>query len=136
MAHLAAFNDLIFLRELNNYPHDVIRAAETKSMLRHLWYFSERLVVSAFFDDRVSNKTIELMAKNLQRNPTTTNLARLNEKDFDCTLGLENYVTIRSMCFFDLIEANGQKKSKIIPVSTSINLPDRQKLYRNEINCA
>ena len=30
------------------------------------------------------------MAKNLQRNPTTTNLARLNEKDFDCTLGLEN----------------------------------------------
>ena len=100
-------------------------------MLRHLWYFSERLVVSAFFDDRVSNKTIELMAKNLQRNPTTTNLARLNEKDFDCTLGLENYVTRRSMCFFDLIEANGQKKSKIIPVSTSINLPDRQKLYRN-----
>ena len=136
MAHLAAFNDLIFLRELNHYPHDVIRAAETKSMLRHLWYFSERLVVSAFFDDRVSNKTIELMAKNLQRNPTTTNLARLNEKDFDCTLGLENYVTRRSMCFFDLIEANGQKKSKIIPVSTSINLPDRQKLYRNEINCA
>ena len=105
-------------------------------MLRHLWYFSERLVVSAFFDDRVSNKTIELMAKNLQRNPTTTNLARLNEKDFDCTLGLENYVSRRSMCFFDLIEANGQKKSKIIPVSTSINLPDRQKLYRNEINCA
>ena len=52
------------------------------------------------------------MAKNLQRNPTTTNLARLNGKDFDCTLGLENYVTRRSMCFFDLIEANGQKKAK------------------------
>ena len=97
---------------MNHYLHDVIRAAETKSMLRHLWYFSERLVVSAFFDDRVSNKTIELMAQNLQRNPTTTNLAKLNEKDFDCTLGLENYVTRRSMCFFDLIEANGQKKAK------------------------
>ena len=81
-------------------------------MLRHLWYFSERLVASAFFDDRVSNKTKESMAKNLQRNPTTTNLARLNGKDFDCTLGLENYVTRRSMCFFDLIEANGQKKAK------------------------
>ena len=81
-------------------------------MLRHLWYFSERLVVSAFFDDRVSNKIIEFMAKNFQRNPTTTNLARLNEKDFDCTLGLENYVTRRSMCFFDLIEANGQKKAQ------------------------
>ena len=52
------------------------------------------------------------MAKNLQRNPTTTNLARLNGKDFDCTLGLENYVTRRSMCFFDLIEANEQKKAK------------------------
>ena len=97
---------------MNHYSHDVIRAAETKSMLRHLWYFSERLVVSAFFDDGVSNKTIELMAKNLQRNPRTTNLARLNEKDFDCTLGLENYVTRRSMYFFDLIEANGQKKAK------------------------
>ena len=48
---------------MNHYPHDVIRAAETKSMFRHLWYFSERLVVSAFFDDRGSNKTIELMAK-------------------------------------------------------------------------
>ena len=97
---------------MNHYPHDVIRAAETKSMLRHLWYFSERLVASAFFDDRVSNKTIESMAKNLQRNPTTTNLARLNGKDFDCTLGLVNYVTRRSMCFFDLIEAKGQKKAK------------------------
>ena len=73
------------------------------------------------------------MAKNLLRNPTTTNLARLNGKDFDCTLGLENYVTRRSMCFFDLSEANGQK-SKIIPVSTSTNLDDSQKLYRNEIN--
>ena len=52
------------------------------------------------------------MAKNLQRNPTTTNLARLNGKDFECTLGLENYVTRRSMCFFDLIETNGQKKAK------------------------
>ena len=121
---------------MNHYPHNVIRAAGTKSMLCHLWYFLERLVASAFFDDRVSNKTIESMAKNLQRNPTTTNLARLNGKDFDCTLGLENYITRRSMCFFDQIKANGQKKSKIIPVSTPIHLPDRQKLYRNEINCA
>ena len=39
---------------MNHYPHDVIRAAGTKSMLRHLWYVSERLVASAFFDDRVS----------------------------------------------------------------------------------
>ena len=121
---------------MNHYPRNVIRAAGTKSMFRHLWYFSERLVALAFFDDRVSNKTKESMAKNLQRNPTTTNLARLNGNDFDCTLGLENYVTRRSMCFFDLIEVNGQKKSKIIPVSTSINLADRQKLCRNEINCA
>ena len=110
LAHLAAFNDLIFLREMNDYPHDVIRAAGTKSKLRHLWYFLKRLVASAFFDDRVSNKTKESMAKNLQRNRTTTNLTRLNGKDFDCTLGLENYVTRRSMCFFDQIEANGQNK--------------------------
>ena len=89
LAHLAAFNDLIFLRKMNHCPHEAIRAAGTKSMLRHLWYFSERLVASAFFDDRVSNKTKESMAKNLQRNPTTTNLARLNGKDFDCTLGLK-----------------------------------------------
>ena len=112
MAHLAAFNDLTFLRQMNNYPHGVIRAAGTKSMLRHLWYFSERLIALAFFDDRVTNKTKESMVKNLQRNPTITNLARLNGKDFDCTLGLENYVTRRSMCFFDLIEANGQNKAK------------------------
>ena len=51
------------------------------------------------------------MAKNLQRNPTTTNLASLNGKDFDCTQGLENYVTGQSMCFFDLIEVNGQKEN-------------------------
>ena len=110
LAHLAAFNDLIFLREMDHYPLDVICAAGTKSILCHLWSFSERLVALAFFDDRVSNKTKESMAKNLQRNPTTTNLARLNGKDFDCTLGLENYVTRRSMCCFDLIKANGQKK--------------------------
>ena len=119
---------------MNHYPPDVIRDAGTKSMLRHLWYFSEGLVASAFFDDRVSSKTKESMARNLQRIPTTTNLARLNGKDFDCTLRLENYIMRRSMCFFDLIEVNGQKKSKIIPVSTSINLADRQKLFRNDIN--
>ena len=79
-------------------------------MLRHLWYFSERLVASAFFDDRVSNKTKELIVKNLQRNPTTTNLARLKGKNFDFTLGLENYVTRRSMCFVDLIKADRQNK--------------------------
>ena len=81
-------------------------------MLPDLWYFSERLIASAFFDDRFSKKIKESMVKNLQRNPTTTNLARLNGKHFDCTLGLENYVTIRSMCFFDLIEANGQNVAK------------------------
>ena len=112
MAHLAAFNDLTFLRQMNNYPHGVIRAAGTKSMLRHLWYFLERLIALAFFDDRITNKTKESMVNNLLRNPTTTNLARLNGKDFDCTLGLENYVTRRSMYFFDLIEANGQNKAK------------------------
>ena len=74
---------------MNHCPHDAIRAAGTKSMLRHLWYFLVRLVASAFFNDRVSNKTKESMAKNLQRNPTTTNLAKLNGKDFDCTLGLK-----------------------------------------------
>ena len=110
LAHLSAFNDLLFPREMNHYSHDVLRAAGTKSMLRHLWSFSERLAASAFFDDRDSNKTKESMNKNLQRNPTTINLARLNGKDFDCTLVLENYVTRRSVCFFDLIEANGQKK--------------------------
>ena len=96
---------------MNDYPHDVMRAAETKSMLRHLWYFSERLVTLAFFNVRVTNKTKESMVKNLQ-NPTTTNLTKLNGKDFDCTVGLENCVTRMSMCFFDLIEANGQNKAK------------------------
>ena len=42
---------------MNHYSQDVIRAAGTESMLRHLWYFSERLVASAFFDNRVSNNT-------------------------------------------------------------------------------
>ena len=97
---------------MNHYPQDLIRAAGTKLMLRHLRYFSERLVASAFFDDGVSNKTKESLAKNLQRNPTTTKLARMNGKDFDCTMRLENYVTRRSTCFFDLIEAKGQKKAK------------------------
>ena len=122
---------------MNHYTHDVIRAAGTNSMLSHLWYFSERLVASAFFDDRVSNKTKESMAKNLQRNRTTTNLARLNGKDFHCTVGLENYVTRRSMCFFDLIEANGQKKAKsFLSQSPSTWLTDKNLLHRNEINCA
>ena len=110
LAHLAAFNDLIFVRKMNHYPYDVIRAAGNKSTLRHLWYFSQRLVASPFFGDRVSNKTKESMAKNLQRNPTTTNLLRLNGRDFDCRLGLESYVTRRSMCFFGLIEAKDKKK--------------------------
>ena len=99
MAHLAAFNDFTLLRQMNNYPHNVIRAAGTKSMLRHLCYFSEQLVALAFFDDRVTNKTKESMVKNLQRNPTTTNLAKLNGKDFDCTLGLE-ITLLEGQCAF------------------------------------
>ena len=52
------------------------------------------------------------MVKNLKRNATTTNLAKLNRKDFNCKLGLENYIARRSMSFFYLIEANGQNKAK------------------------
>ena len=65
--HLAAINDLTFLRQMNNYPHGVIRAAGTKSMLRHLRYFSERLIALAFFDDRVTNKTKQSMVKKAKK---------------------------------------------------------------------
>ena len=34
LAHLTAFNDLIFFRKMNHYPYDVIRTAGNNSMLR------------------------------------------------------------------------------------------------------
>ena len=60
------------------------------------------------FQIKLKSQWLKICKENQQ--PQT--LARLSGKDFDCTLGLENYVTRRSMCFFDLIEANGQKKAK------------------------
>ena len=44
------------------------------------------------------------------------------------------YEAVNVLFWFDWSKRT--KKSKIIPVSTSINVVDWQKLYRNEINCA
>src|ERR1700759_1077774 len=52
------------------------------------------------------------MVNNLSRAPKKISLKRLEKKTFDCHAPLSDYVTGRSMLFFDLLSTNGQEKAK------------------------
>ena|SRR6218665_478479 len=46
----APLNDTRLLAQIETYPNYLIRDAEAKALLRHLWHFSEHLVVLPLFD--------------------------------------------------------------------------------------
>ena len=55
--------DLALLKDLVAYPDEEIAKFTSKSLGRHLWYLSERLVALVFFDDSLSLDTKRDMVK-------------------------------------------------------------------------
>jgi hypothetical protein len=112
LAQRAPLNNLTLLNLLNEYPDRCVSDKASAALRRHLWYFSEHLVLLALFDERVDTVTKEAMVSNLSRAPNKIVLKRLDNKTFDHRRPMSEYVTNKSMLFFDLISTNGQETAK------------------------
>lgn len=120
-AERAPLNDITLLSLLSTYPNCRVKQSATEAIYRHLWYVSEHLVTLALFDDRVRDETKAQMVANFSRPPNQILHRRLDKKDFSLGTSLEDYVTSRSLKFFDLTCSNGQEAAKTflsVPPST------------------
>jgi hypothetical protein len=113
LAQKAPLNDLKLLNLLHEYPDRRISDTASAALRRHLWYFSEHLVLLALFDERVDEEIKTAMVRNLSRAPNKICLKRVGNKTFDHRAPLSEYVTSRSMLFFDLLSTNGQEEAKL-----------------------
>ena len=109
LAEQAPLNDKIMLSHLQEYPDDIIRKAALRSICRHLWFFSEHLVVLSLFDDRQSSEVKVRMFHNFKRKPEEKFHRRLDGKRFDCSMELDEFVTERSLKFFNLLKMEKKK---------------------------
>src|SRR6218665_3807685 len=109
VAQKAPLNDLKQLNLLHQYP---VSDKASAALRRHLWYFSEHLVLLALFDERVDDELKTAMVRNLSCAPNKIFLKRMDNKNFDHCAPLSEYVTSRSMMFFDLLSTDGQEDSK------------------------
>lgn len=63
----APYNDVFFLRKLEDYKSDDKQVAELamKKFINHLWYLGEETACFSLFDDRIDNHVKKQMAKKL-----------------------------------------------------------------------
>lgn len=63
----APYNDVLFLRKLEDYKSDDKQVAELamKKFINHLWYLGEETACFSLFDDRIDNHVKKQMAKKL-----------------------------------------------------------------------
>lgn len=66
----APYNDVLFLRRLEDYKFDDKEVAELamKKFINHLWYLGEETACFSLFDDRINNHVKKQMAKKLLEN--------------------------------------------------------------------
>src|SRR6218665_1826551 len=112
VAQKAPLNDLKLLNLLHQYPELCVNDKASAALRCHLWYFSEHLVLLALSDERVDEELKTATVRNLSRAPNKICLKRMDNKIFDHCAPLSEYVTSRSMMFFDLLSTNGQEESK------------------------
>ena len=104
---VAPSSDLRLLKSLLKYNeiNDVISAAATRALSRHLWYVSEEMVALAFFDLDVDHGTKRKMVKDLG-NPESNEppkriqlqVSRIESNQ------LEDFVTENTLKFFEILE--------------------------------
>lgn len=110
-AEKAVMNDVLLLRQIEEYPNCNVKQAASAALHRRLWFFSEHLVGLALFDPRVSDATKIEMVKNLQRPPKAKALKRVESKIFNNKSPLETYVTERTKEVFNILHVNGKEKA-------------------------
>jgi hypothetical protein len=108
----APYNDIELLSVLKEYPNQTLAVKASTAFCRHLWFLSEHLVATAFFDDRVTTETKERMVQNLQRPSLPGTPRRLKITDKVPDLKLEDLVTKRTSDFFDVLMTGGKAKSQ------------------------
>ncbi|KAL4090708.1 hypothetical protein QTP88_025495 [Uroleucon formosanum] len=66
----APYNDVLFLRKLEDYKSDDKQVAELaiKKFINHLWYLGEETACFSLFDDRIENHVKKQMAQQLLEN--------------------------------------------------------------------
>lgn len=98
-------NDLLFLKEIDNYSRDNadISSIALKKLLQHLWYLSEELVILALFDDEVSNEIKRSMVQALERTGEEYPSKRITlDPKLIHTKELADFVTSNSRKFFTI----------------------------------
>lgn len=99
LAQRAPLNDQKLLKLLDEYPEHFVKDKANAALKRHLWYFSEHLVPLALFD------------VNFSRAPNKIVVKRLEKKTFDHNSPVSEYITSRSMLFFDLLSKKWARES-------------------------
>ena len=100
----ALLNDIKLLHLLHEYPERCFSAKASTVLRQHFWYFSEYLAPLALFNEQVDDDIKTAMVRNLSRAPKETGLKRLQTKTFDHGTPLCEYITSRSVLFFDLLD--------------------------------
>lgn len=104
-------NDLSFLQALQEYPNKPVAAAAITAFTRHMWYLAEHLVGLAFFDEKVDVVTKGKMVANLERGEKSGCPRRLKEVP-ETGIGLDEFVTKRTLKLFSAITEHGTEKAK------------------------
>lgn len=114
----APSNDLRLLKSLLKYKevNEVISAAATKALSRHLWYVSEEMVALAFFDPNIDHGIKRKMVMAL-RNPGPNEppkriklpMNSIRSKD------LGDFVTVNTLNFFEILELNSKFLTEVDP---------------------
>lgn len=110
----AAYNDLQFLKELNQYLEidNSIASAGLNAFKRHLSYLSDELILLSLFSDKVSDEAKDMMTLSIVRTTQvpdrTDNSIQYNGEINEVqNLQLHNFISLRSNFLFSRLEIDG-----------------------------
>ena len=104
-------NNLNFVQTLRAHPDKEVAYAVITALARHLWYLAEHLVGLAFFDEDVDVATKRKMVTNLEREKKPGCSRRLHAVP-EIGVGLEEFVTKRTLKMFSVMTDHGKEKAK------------------------
>lgn len=107
----APYNDLLLLKELNDYMaiDEEIATVALAAHNRHLWYLGDELVVLGLFSNKVSNDVkLNMVNKMTQQsgNRTENSLKYTAEINDIRNIQLDHFISPRSIFFFECLQLN------------------------------
>jgi hypothetical protein len=109
---MALKNDLHLIEAFVQYAEkdETTSKAVLNVLLRHTWYMNERLAAAAFFDPRISVDELREMVAALEGTEHSDEpkyKMTLSEVHKECPFRLANFISKRSMEFFQLMGIDG-----------------------------